>query len=493
MNALSFHYMPNHRHTQYLQAFSDLQPNIALIMDGSQNDYMEVRKRVPGCKILMRSYDWSDGGLSVHQRVQSDPIGTGRWMANNWINRAREWGGIMDPALTYFTGVNEYSVIPGVPIPPFVTCEAEFARTLAGAGLRACIGDEGVGHPSGVRDGWVDWSQYGEWESVIRQTQSILGVHEYWLAANGPRMNVKPEDAAAGKYWYAWRFMQCPFDVPIAITEWGVDQKVDAPSGTPSHGWQGLLEPNAYADQLREYIQLAVGDQRFVGATIFCHDYASDEWATYDTERGLNEIVNAARSFPPVGWYVPGGATPEPGPEPLPPDPGTPTPGAITHPLPAGSYRITQHFNQAREAYASGRHNGTDFGAAQGTPVLSMAAGVVAWADYDKDYGNYVRVWHVALGVHSFYAHLAQRGVNAGDNVAAGQLIGAVGSTGYSTGPHLHLEIRIADASGEYSETAPMSNGRCDPETWSGLLGLSLVTGISGAPAATVYMPLISA
>jgi murein DD-endopeptidase MepM/ murein hydrolase activator NlpD len=83
-------------------------------------------------------------------------------------------------------------------------------------------------------------------------------------------------------------------------------------------------------------------------------------------------------------------------------------------------------------------------------------------------------VWHAQLGVHTFYAHLAQHGVQAGQDVAAGELLGAVGSTGYSTGAHLHLEIRIAIPSGEYSQTAPLSNGRCDPETWAALLGLAL-------------------
>jgi hypothetical protein len=482
--------MPTHRHTQYLEAFARVQPQVALLLDGSQNDYMEIRRRSPDTRIIMRSYDWSDGGLQVLRRAQHDPVATGRWMADNWIGRVKQWGQIIDANLTYFTGVNEYSVIPGVPIPPFVICEAEFAKRLADNGLRACIGNEGVGHPAEVNaQGKVDWSQYTAWEKVIQETGSILGVHEYWRAHAGPRMNVKPEDEARNRFWYAWRFMQCPFDVPIAVTEWGVDEKVDAPMGTPSHGWQGILSADAYAAQLREYCVKAVTDKRFLGATIFTHDYADREWATYDTDRGLNEICNVAAGLPPVAWYTPGTA-----PEPPTPTPQPPQGGALVHPLPAGSYSVTQRFYQNPEDYAQfglPGHNGTDFGAAGGTPVAALADGVVAWADVDPAYGNYVRVYHDAFQANSFYAHLSAIDVRQGDQVEAGQRIGAVGSTGNSTGPHLHLEIRDTNHDGSYSSLSPMPKGRVDPETWCALHGLSLSTGGGGQASPSVFMPLV--
>lgn len=484
---IGFHYAPNHRHEYYLQAFTDAQPNVILILDGSRDDYNEVRRRSPNSKIIMRSYDWSDGGMSVLHRAQTDPVGTGNWMADQWINRVREWGNTIDRNITYFTGVNEYTVIPGVPIPPLVTCENAFALRLATQGLKGCIGNEGVGHPSMINSqGMVDWSLYTIWEQTLQKTGGILGLHSYWLAQYGPRMNVKPEDEARNRFWYAWRFMQCPFDVPIVISEHGVDQKIDAPMGTPSQGWQGLLSPQEYTAQLYEYCVKAVTDKRFVGTTIFTHDYNSTEWATYDTARGLSEIVAMARNLPSIGWYVPGyNPTPIP-PEPVPPQP--PIHGKIVHPLPAGTFTITQRFNET-DTNPKG-HEGMDFGCAEGTPVYSIAAGKVMYVGVDKDYGNYVRVWHPQLKMHSFYAHLAGYGVEIGRILRAGDLIAASGNSGNSTGPHLHLETRLGTET-VYSTVTHKANGRVDPETMCAFYGLSLSTGQIVGVADDVFLPLI--
>ena len=491
-NPLGFHFIPTHRHQFYLDAFTNVQPNVSLILDAGRGDYEEVRRRAPNSKIIMRSYEWSDGGMDVLNRAQSDPIGTGNWMADKWIGRFREWGNLIDPGITYFTGVNEYTVIPGVSIPPLVLCEGAFARRLATAGLKACIGNEGVGHPSMTNSaGKVDWSLYASWEKIIQETGSILGLHEYWLAQDGPRMNVKPEDEARGLFWYAWRFMQCPFDVPVAITEWGVDQKVNAPGGTPSHGWQGLLSPNQYAAQLQEYILKALKDKRFVGATIFTHDYASDEWATYDTSRGLNEIVAMARTLPQVAWYVPGTYVPTPiPPTPIPPNPNPPVTGKVVHPLP-GFQEITGRFYQPTGNPEIPYHNGTDMSAQAGLPIKCVADGVVLWVDKDPGYGLYVRVWHAQYGIHSHYSHMSAQAVQRGQAVKAGDVLGYVGSTGNSTGPHLHFECRMGDAN-SYNPISPMPTGRCDPETWMAFHGVSLSTGATGG-SSEVFLPLVMA
>ncbi|MEL6915907.1 MAG: M23 family metallopeptidase [Pseudomonadota bacterium] len=89
-------------------------------------------------------------------------------------------------------------------------------------------------------------------------------------------------------------------------------------------------------------------------------------------------------------------------------------------------------------------HNGVDWGAPTGTPVKATAAGRVSTAGKGGGYGNVVYIDH-AGGVQSRYAHLDgfAEGIEAGVDVAAGELIGYVGTTGRSTGPHLHFEIRI--------------------------------------------------
>jgi lipoprotein YgeR len=88
-------------------------------------------------------------------------------------------------------------------------------------------------------------------------------------------------------------------------------------------------------------------------------------------------------------------------------------------------------------------HRGIDIGAPVGTPIKAMAGGVVTATERnEKAYGLKVVIDH-GNGVYTWYAHLSAFAVEEGDEVEAGQTIGAVGSTGQSTGPHLHFELRI--------------------------------------------------
>lgn len=87
-------------------------------------------------------------------------------------------------------------------------------------------------------------------------------------------------------------------------------------------------------------------------------------------------------------------------------------------------------------------HLGTDIGASYGTPVVAYQSGTVLIASYHWSYGNYVVVDH-GNGLSTLYAHMSALTVSAGQTVTAGQQVGQVGSTGSSTGPHLHFEVRI--------------------------------------------------
>lgn len=87
-------------------------------------------------------------------------------------------------------------------------------------------------------------------------------------------------------------------------------------------------------------------------------------------------------------------------------------------------------------------HTGLDIAATTGTPIKVMADGVVTNASYSGSYGNLVKVDH-GNGVETWYAHTSKMYVKKGQEVKAGDEIAAVGSTGNSTGPHLHLEIRL--------------------------------------------------
>jgi murein DD-endopeptidase MepM/ murein hydrolase activator NlpD len=87
-------------------------------------------------------------------------------------------------------------------------------------------------------------------------------------------------------------------------------------------------------------------------------------------------------------------------------------------------------------------HNGLDLYAPLGTPVIAADSGQVIKAEYDGGYGYSILLYHGG-GVATFYAHLSGFNVGPGQYVEKGQVIGYVGSTGYSTGNHLHFEVRI--------------------------------------------------
>ena len=102
---------------------------------------------------------------------------------------------------------------------------------------------------------------------------------------------------------------------------------------------------------------------------------------------------------------------------------------------------ITSRF-AAIENVRSGSHTGLDIGAASGTPIKAVADGVVTYASSMGTYGNLVRISH-GNGVETYYAHCSKILVGVGQTVSAGDTVALVGSTGNSTGPHLHLEVRI--------------------------------------------------
>ena len=87
-------------------------------------------------------------------------------------------------------------------------------------------------------------------------------------------------------------------------------------------------------------------------------------------------------------------------------------------------------------------HTGLDIATKEGTPIQVVADGTVISASYNGSYGNLVKVSH-GNGLETWYAHTSKMYVKSGQTVKAGETIAAVGTTGNSTGPHLHFEIRI--------------------------------------------------
>ena len=109
-------------------------------------------------------------------------------------------------------------------------------------------------------------------------------------------------------------------------------------------------------------------------------------------------------------------------------------------PLASGVYRITARFGQCSGLW-SHCHTGLDLAAPEGTPILAVANGTVTTTDWAGAYGNRTIIT-LEDGTEIWYCHQSAFGAEVGDQVVGGQPIGFVGTTGNSTGPHLHLEVR---------------------------------------------------
>ena len=116
--------------------------------------------------------------------------------------------------------------------------------------------------------------------------------------------------------------------------------------------------------------------------------------------------------------------------------------GSLTHPVPGAA--ITSGFGGrvAPTAGATTGHDGIDYGAGYGAAVYAADSGTVITAQYNSARGNYIVVNH-GNGMQTWYQHLSSMNVTVGQTVARGQVIGNVGTTGISTGPHLHFEVHV--------------------------------------------------
>ena len=115
--------------------------------------------------------------------------------------------------------------------------------------------------------------------------------------------------------------------------------------------------------------------------------------------------------------------------------------GTFTHPCPGYTY-ISSEFGYREQpiAGASTNHKGMDFAAPAGTPIYAASSGTVTSASYSDNAGNMIVINH-GNGLQTYYMHCNSMYVRAGQTVSKGQNIGAVGSTGNSSGPHLHFQV----------------------------------------------------
>ena len=116
--------------------------------------------------------------------------------------------------------------------------------------------------------------------------------------------------------------------------------------------------------------------------------------------------------------------------------------------MPLADSRLTSDYGMRTHPVLGGRrnHNGVDLAAPTGTPIYATGDGLISKAGPFSSYGNYVSIEHGGQ-LQTRYAHMSRIAVAEGTRVRKGDIIGYVGSTGRSTGPHLHYEVRIAGRS----------------------------------------------
>jgi hypothetical protein len=228
----------------------------------------------------------------------------------------------------------------------------------------------------------------------------------------------------------------------------GVDERPDNPDSDHPTGravdvmiedWAGA--GNAHGWQVAEWV---VANATGLGvhyviwdAQIWSVEDAPAGWQPYSHPSGRSSPTLDHRDHVHVSVYGNAAASPAAG------------TGEWALPMAPGTYRLTSGYGPRPSpgGIGSTNHAGLDFGAATGTPVMSAVSGTVTAAGPSGGYGNLVVV--TRANVATYYAHMVDGSitVQVGQQVVAGQQIGAVGSTGNSTGPHLHFEIRVDGAS----------------------------------------------
>ncbi|MXP10675.1 M23 family metallopeptidase [Pseudoblastomonas halimionae] len=142
---------------------------------------------------------------------------------------------------------------------------------------------------------------------------------------------------------------------------------------------------------------------------------------------------------------------------------------SIPSSMPLSSARLTSSYGMRNHPIFKKRraHTGIDLAAPTGTPIYATADGIVESASRRGGYGLMVQLDHGG-DLETRYAHMSRMSVAAGERVTKGQLIGYVGSTGNSTGPHLHYEVRVANAP---VDPTPYMTGAIDQETFAARYG----------------------
>jgi len=238
-----------------------------------------------------------EGLTSVPEFVGADHAETcediALWCEGRGIGRGR----------LLFEGLNEPMLWSTEPPASVAAYYAAFLKGLHGYGLHGVAGNFGVGWPGngGIQDAPPDWYEFQPMIDAMTPGD-YLGLHEYWAL----------EGVAQNWRWWAGRFLQCPYKVPILVTECGIDTGV---TGQFFGGWANLPgqmteRARRFVGELAWYWEKCRADGRVQAIFPFTYDRGSDTWIHFDlrNEDWLREMTSRVAEFPepaPFTWSAP--------------------------------------------------------------------------------------------------------------------------------------------------------------------------------------------
>lgn len=462
---MGMHFIPVHQRNSDWQYMADLKPSVVKLVDPDPNEVRRCYERIDS-----NGFVWlRDHPLSEQKQDAMDrPAQTGIRHANEWADKLfnGRFKDVFDYDRIIVSGINEPYVRSSEEEKACFDYNYALLKRATELGFRVAALNLSVGWPRNLGfDMPPFWEQFFPLESVINEGNHFLCVHEYWYADPDESWF---QEVIPNFGWLSHRVNYCPLQVPIIIGECGMEKMVDIErmkrEGMPNKGWIGNLSPSAYAEQLWRYADKV--NPNVFSVLPFTTDWGSHDWDTQDTNAAHNDIVRLkhATKWPdnyPVEPIHRSDYVDEP-PIIIVPDEPDETEINVVAPYAYEKGRFVRGFG------ATLTHGGLDISMTTGTQLYAMTDGIVAWSGVDSSYGEYVRIFYPSLGFDSFYAHLGQRYVETGEEVKAGQLVGYSGNTGNSTGPHLHLEIRLKNMSVDnpthsYATHSHFGRGRIDP------------------------------
>jgi hypothetical protein len=428
---------------QYRQADLDymaaLKPPVIKIVNPSADRIREALARIhPAGHVALRYHP-----ISEQHSGLADPIALGKAHATYWIQYLDTVCKSLERSTLYVMGLNEPSIHNTNEANRVALYTEAFLKELLPHHIRAYVFNFSVGWPR-EEAGRIIWDEFAYLEPLINEADSFGCVHEYGYPS-----------LASGWNSYGNRVSRCPLRIRFVIGECGYTRQL---ANLPQPwGWDGNISADTYADMLWDYA-VDVDPNKVFAVCPFTTSYGGSEWRSKDTAKAHTAILDRKPAYI---W-----------PNPWPYFPEQPSNSFVTV-WPKMS-KITQWYGPT--------HSGLDISMTMRTPLYAMLDGVVAWAGIDTaangGYGKYIRIYYKELGFDSFFAHCDELLVQTGTPVKRGQLVAYSGNTGNSTGPHLHLEIRIKQDDSPYDRigVGPFGRGQVDPMgvKWAlyGILGI---------------------